>query len=320
MWLLFIPAALGAVTVLACSAPEDRKLARPEVARATAFPQRDLLLEPLGLLRVRYVDVGPSSGEPDATILLIPGHTSRIEEYEGLIPILADRFRVLAMDFPGSGYAEKPEREYDLAFYEDAAIALLDGLGVQRAHLAGGSLGGNLVLRLAHRFPERFERLAAWAPGSAWEASPGTAWVLRQVASYPLFWPIVRVQSTYWYGEGWSGREAALEDTFAYYDEVMSPGFVDMYFGMAADQVERSLFDLAGTIGQPVWLGWGDQDDGADMGDGVARLHALLPHSELRVYPGARHSLAAEVPKDLGADIRDFFLRPQADLPWASGR
>jgi hypothetical protein len=85
----------------------------------------------------------------------------------------------------------------------------------------------------------------------------------------------VWVQSRYWYGKEWPGREAALADTFAYYREVMGPGFVRMYFEMAADQVERSLFPIAPAIHQPVWLGWGDQDDGADMGAGVAKLAEL---------------------------------------------
>jgi 2-hydroxy-6-oxonona-2,4-dienedioate hydrolase len=301
------PGALAtALLALACGAPADPGRTRPVAVAATPLPQADLALSALGGLRVRYVDVGPT--RPDAAglpLLLIPGHTSRIEEYDGLVPRLAAGRRVLVFDFPGSGYSDKPERRYDLAFYEDAAIAFLDARGVGRAQLAGGSLGGNLVLRLGHRFPERFERLAPWAPASAWRARPWLARVIR-AGGYALFWPSVRIQSRYWYSDDWPGREAALADTFAYYDEVMSPGFVAMYFGMAADQVARSLFDLAGEIHQPVWLGWGDRDHGANMGEGVARLHALLPASTLHVFRGARHSLAAEIPDALARELVAF--------------
>ena len=304
--------ALGLVlglVVVGCPAPEGRGPTRPIAAPATPFAQRDVeLLD----ARVRFIDEGPR-GAP--VLVLIPGHTSRIEEYDGLVPALSRRHRVLVLDFPGSGYAEKPEREYTLAYYEDVVVALLDELQLERAHLAGGSLGGNLVLRLAHRFPERFERLAAWAPGSAWEARPRVAALLRAIASYAAFRPIVWIQSRYWYDESFAGRDAALAATFGYYDEVMSPGFVRMYFGMAADQVERSLFPLAPEISHEVWLGWGDRDHGADMGAGVARLHELLPRSELRVFPDARHSLAAEVPEELAAAIEEFLTRPAEALP-----
>jgi pimeloyl-ACP methyl ester carboxylesterase len=263
-------------------------------------------------VRVRYIEEGP---EDAPVVLLIPGHTSRIEEYDGLVPTLSRRHRVLVLDFPGSGYAEKPDRRYDLAYYEDVALAFLDALGAERAHLAGGSLGGNLVLRLAHRAPDRFDRLAPRAPASAWEASPCVAVVMEGLASYAAFRPIVWIQSRFWYDESFAGREQALEGTWVYYDEVMSPGFVRMYFGMAADQVARSLFPIAPEIDHPVWLGWGDRDHGANMGEGVARLHELLPRSELRVFPGAGHALATEVPQELAAELEDFLTRPADELP-----
>jgi pimeloyl-ACP methyl ester carboxylesterase len=88
-----------------------------------------------------------------------------------------------------------------------------------------------------------------------------------------------------------------------------------MYFGMAADQVEHGLFPLAPEIEHPVWLGWGDRDHGANMGEGVARLHELLPHSELVVFPGAGHALATEVPEALVAEIDAFLRRPAEALP-----
>ena len=310
--------ALGLWALAACSSPPDAGRTRPEAVRTTPFEQRDATV--LGL-RIRYIDVGPEdpgvTRESAPALLLIPGHTSRIEEYDGLVPVLARRHRVVVLDYPGSGFAEKPDREYSLRLYEDVSTGLLDALGIDRAHLAGGSLGGNLVLRLAQRHPERFERLAPWAPGSAWPPQPRVGRAMRALRGYALFWPTVWIQSRYWYGKEWPGRDAALADTFAYYREVMGPGFVRMYFEMAADQVERTLFTMAPEIRHPVWLGWGDQDHGANMGAGVAKLAALLPRCELRVFPGARHSLAAEVPGELAAAIEEFLTRPEADLPRA---
>lgn len=297
---------------LACTRAADPPPSRPLAVRTTPFAQHDATV--LGL-RVRYVDEGPR--EPrrrGGVILLIPGHTSRIEEYDGLVPALSRHHRVLVLDYPGSGYADKPDREYGLRLYEDVTLAFLDALGVERAMLAGGSLGGNLVLRLGWRTPERFPRLVAWAPGSAWQARPRLAKLVRAVGGRALFWPTVWIQSRFWYRSDWAGRDAALADTFAYYREVMGPGFVRMYWGMAADQVEQSLFPLAPEIQQPTLLLWGDQDDGANMGAGVARLHQLLPHDELHVFAGARHSLAAEIPDALAEAIDEFLSRPEALL------
>lgn len=304
---------VSGIVVAGCGAPPGPGPTRPAAVPSTPFEQRDVHVHGL---RLRYIDVGPTSGKAAAeTVVLIPGHTSRVEEYDELVPTLSRDRRVLVLDFPGSGYSDKPEREYHLAFYEDTLIGFLDAMGVGRANLAGGSQGGNLVLRLGHRFPERFPRLVAWAPGSAWDAHPWVASLTRAVTSYALFWPIVKIQSRYWYSDDLPIKDELLKRTFAYYDEVMCPGFVQMYFGMAADQVGRTLFGIAPSIKQPTLLAWGDRDNGANMGDGVARLHQLLPNNELLVFPGARHSLAAEVPAPLAAAIEEFLDRPAADLP-----
>lgn len=266
-------------------------------------------------LRLRYLDVGPTGAAAGAgageglPLVVIPGHTARIEGFDAMVPILADHHRVLVVDLPGSGESDKPDRRYDLTFYEDVIVAFLDQLGIDRAVPVGGSLGGNLVLRLGHRFPERFPVLTLWAPGGAWKAKPWLAALIRRTCGRRLFWPSVRIQSRFWYADDFPGRRRELDETFAYYRRVLSPGFVAMYWGIAADQIGQSLFDLAPEITQPSLLLWGDQDHGAGMGTGVARLHELMPGNELVVLPGRRHSLEAEAPDQLGAQIVRFVDR-----------
>src|ERR1700689_421816 len=127
---------------------------RPIRVRATKHEQRDATV--LGSVRLRYIDVRPSGegSESGPPLVLLHGMASRIEEYEEIVDHLRARRRILVMDLPGNGYSDKPARPYTLAFLEDAVLGLLDHLDVSEADLAGGSLGGNLVLRLGHRAPE----------------------------------------------------------------------------------------------------------------------------------------------------------------------
>ena len=262
-------------------------------------------------LRLEVLDTGPDSESPHPAplpLLVIPGHTARIEGFDDMIPSLAARHRVIVVDLPGSGESDKPDRRYDLAFYEDTLIGVLEHLGIEQAIPVGGSLGGNLVVRLGHRFPERFPMLVLWAPGGAWTARPWLAAVTERLGRR-AFWPSVRVQSRFWYERDFPGRQRALDDTFAYYRRVMCPGFVAMYWGIAADQIRHSLFDIAPAIAQPTLLMWGDRDHGAGMGAGVRRLHDLLPNSELVVFEGARHSLETEIPERLAATLLEFLDR-----------
>jgi 2-hydroxy-6-oxonona-2,4-dienedioate hydrolase len=214
------------------------------------------------------------------------------------------------MDLPGNGYSDKPDRPYTLAFLEDAVLALLDQLRLKDADLTGGSLGGNLVLRLAHRAPGQFRRLALWAPGGAWEPMPalGALTSLWARAGTTFFWPSVWVQSRFWYHPGWAGRERALAESFELFREIHGPAFVRMYFELAHEQLVTSLFPIAPAISQPTLLLWGDQDNALAMGEGVKRLSTLLPNARLHVFHDVRHALAAEVPDAL-ATVIDAFLR-----------
>jgi pimeloyl-ACP methyl ester carboxylesterase len=281
---------------------------RPLRVRATRFPQRDIEVHGL---RLRYVDVSPREDAGTLPLLMVHGLSSRIEEYDAMAEALSRRHRVLVVDLPGSGYSDKPDRPYSLRFFEDTLLGFLDAVGVEKAHLAGGSLGGNLVLRLGHREPERFPRLAAWAPAGAWEPLKGLARIARAVSSRFLFWPVIWGQSHFWYEPTWPGRTAAIREAFDHYREVICRGFVRMYWEIAAEQVEKSLFPAAPQIFQPTLIAWGDRDHGLGMGAGVARLCKLMPRAELKVFRGARHSLAAEVPEQLASSVDEFISRPR---------
>jgi 2-hydroxy-6-oxonona-2,4-dienedioate hydrolase len=281
--------------------------ARPLRVRATKHEQRDATV--LGDLRLRYVDVRPAAdhGPP---VVMLHGIASRIEEYEELIDRLRARRRVIVMDLPGNGYSDKPARPYTLTFLEDAVLGLLDGLAVDYADLAGGSLGGNLVLRLAHRSPQRFRRLVPWAPAGAWEPMRlfGFLHALSLRAGSRFFWPAVWVQSRFWYRSTWSGRQRALMEAFQHYREIHGPSFVRMYFELCREQITTSLFPIAPAILQPTRLVWGDQDHALGMGRGVKRLARLLPRASLRIVSGARHSLATEAPEELAAEVDGFLV------------
>jgi 2-hydroxy-6-oxonona-2,4-dienedioate hydrolase/4,5:9,10-diseco-3-hydroxy-5,9,17-trioxoandrosta-1(10),2-diene-4-oate hydrolase len=108
------------------------------------------------------------AGAGDPVVLLHgggPGATG-VSNYSRNIDVLADRFRVIVPDLPGYGQSSKgidhADPFGDLAF---AVRGLLDGLGVEKAHLIGNSYGGAAALRLALDRPDRVDRLILMGPG-----------------------------------------------------------------------------------------------------------------------------------------------------------
>ncbi|HTX09642.1 MAG TPA: alpha/beta hydrolase [Solirubrobacteraceae bacterium] len=71
------------------------------------------------------------------------------------IPHFRDRYRVLALDFPGFGKSDSDRSDYDVHEYPAAILAVLDDAGVDQAVLVGQSLGSPPSLRVAASHPER---------------------------------------------------------------------------------------------------------------------------------------------------------------------
>jgi 2-hydroxy-6-oxonona-2,4-dienedioate hydrolase len=78
--------------------------------------------------------------------------------YGSNLSAFADRFRTLVLDLPGFGRSYDPEENPTLHGPE-AVMALLDGIGIERAAIIGNSLGGGIAARVAATHPERVSRL-----------------------------------------------------------------------------------------------------------------------------------------------------------------
>ena len=129
-------------------------------------------LEALGTT-IHYHDVG--EGEP---IIFLhswgPGCTSWITWHK-VLPAFAKHFRCIAMDLPN--YAKTGPVVYEVKgsvhrFQADMAIALMDALGIERAHIVGNSQGGQTAMEFAYMHPDRINKLV-WGDGHL-NAGPGS--------------------------------------------------------------------------------------------------------------------------------------------------
>lgn len=100
---------------------------------------------------IRFFD----RGEGGTPLLLIHGFGGDLNNWLFNHEALAAGRRVIALDLPGHGESGKTLKSGDLDELSRAALALLDHLDIQRAHLAGHSMGGAVSLNLARLAPER---------------------------------------------------------------------------------------------------------------------------------------------------------------------
>lgn len=100
--------------------------------------------------RVRYVDQG--EGEP---LVLLHSNGCSHHEFDPALPLLARHFRCIAWDMPGHGDSDRPTGHLSVMDYADAVLALMDGLGIDDAHVCGASIGGMVCVALGARAPQR---------------------------------------------------------------------------------------------------------------------------------------------------------------------
>jgi pimeloyl-ACP methyl ester carboxylesterase len=144
----------------------------PDPAAAPAVAYRNVEIDGV---RVFYREAGPTDAP---TLLLLHGFPSSSHMYRDLIPGLADRYHLVAPDYPGFGYSDFPDPS-GFAYTFDAYARLIDRfvqrLGLERHALYIQDYGAPIGLRLALLAPDRVSALIV-QNGNAYEEGLSADW------------------------------------------------------------------------------------------------------------------------------------------------
>lgn len=147
------------------------------VSGMTGFEHR---FETVNGTRLHYVIGGKADGD---TIMLLAGYPESWYAWRKIMPILAERYRVIAPDLPGQGDSDRPIDGYDTQTLAVMAHALLQQLGIFRYALAAHDIGAWVAYPYAMLFGDEIKCLAlldAGIPGitlpEALPIAPDRAW------------------------------------------------------------------------------------------------------------------------------------------------
>lgn len=106
---------------------------------------------------LRIVERGATDPDPNLPlVVLIHGLASNARMWDGVAAALAtQKVRTIAVDLRGHGRSDRPDHGYDFATVGGDVCRMLDAFDVDRAVMVGQSWGGNVVVDMAHRYPER---------------------------------------------------------------------------------------------------------------------------------------------------------------------
>jgi pimeloyl-ACP methyl ester carboxylesterase len=137
------------------------------------FPVKKVLNNPF----ISYID----TGKGEHTLVLVHGLASNAGFWRYNIGELAKYYRVIAVDLPGYGKSQKDAYAYNMSFYAAQVKRLVDELKINKFIYIGHSMGGQVGITFALKYPERLEKLVLASPAGFEEFQKGEGDWLRSV-------------------------------------------------------------------------------------------------------------------------------------------
>lgn len=265
-------------------------------------------------MRLHYLEAG--AGEP---VLLLHGWPTSSFLWRNVMPAIAARNRVIALDLPGFGRSDKPlDASYSFRFYAKVLDGVCDGLGLARLRLVVHDLGGPIGLYWACRHPDRVAALGLL--NTIVYAAPSWAVMLFVGASYL---PGVRgllvspsgLRFAMWLGihdrskltdEVVRGVQAPFET-----DEARQ-ALLKAAHGLHPNgmkEIERALPSLR----VPVRVIYGENDwILPDVAQTMRRVARDLPQAQVTALPGCGHFLQEDRPEQIGDLLAEFLARAES--------
>jgi pimeloyl-ACP methyl ester carboxylesterase len=234
-------------------------------------------------------------GEP---LVLIMGLGADATAWEPHVEAYATRYRCFAVDNRGAGRSPKPAGPYSTAAMADDYAALIAGLDAGPVRVAGISMGGAVAQELALRHPQLVDRLvlvSSWARCDEYAKEVFRHFArMRSVASAEDFAQLL--QLWIWTPEHLGAHIEELRDVRS--EPATMPRHA--FDAQCAACIGHDTVERLAQIGVPALITAGDRDIFTPLAF-AQELHAGIPGSELKVFPGTGHAHHWEVLDEFNA-------------------
>ena len=243
-------------------------------------------------LKIEYTEQG--SGAP---ILLLHGWGSSKEVFAGIMNTLADRYRLVAPDFPGCGASDTMKTPWTLEDYSSFVLKFMETLDLRDPVLIGHSNGGRISMNLAAKgmvSPPKIVLLdaAGLIPKKSF----------KQKFRAKSFKAIKRVLTL----PGLKNHTAGLlSKARAHYGSADYNAAPEVLRNTLVSLVNTDLRDILPNISCPTLLIWGENDTDTPLSDAKI-IESAIPDAGLCVIKGAGHFAFLQDPYQTAAILNSF--------------
>ena len=255
-----------------------------------------------------------ATGEGPLDVIFAPGTMSHLDmDWENpQRAMFFERFskfcRLVRFDKRGTGLSDRPTKMATLEERTDDIRAVMDAVGIQRAHVFGVSEGGSMACMFAAMYPERTQSLIIWGAQAKWLNTPDHPWG-QTAAEYQEMirairddWPTVDYVVGPGAGLGKDADPALIEAVLRYMRAAASPSAVRAYEEMNALIDTRPILPaikaptlVMNRVGDPCAI------------VGAARdMASRIPGAIFKEYPGNSHRIMLDDMDIILSDIQEF--------------
>lgn len=288
--------------------------------RPLTQPKVELRHAQVGDVKVFYREAG---NPHHPTVLLLHGFPSSSHMFRNLIPILADRYHVVAPDLPGFGFTEAPARgtfEYSFDNLAKVIADFADAVGLKRYAIYVFDYGAPVGYRLALSRPEKITAIIS-QNGNAYEEGLSDAW-----APVQKYWrsptqenrdairSLLTLEGTKWqYVHGVADESKVSPEAYWLdYALLSRPGNdeiqLDLFLNYASNVALYPTFHAYFSQHRPPFLAvWGKHDP-FFLPPGAEAFKRDNPNAEVHFFDTGHFALETHA-EDIGAQIVDFLDR-----------
>lgn len=268
---------------------------------------------------LRYHEAG--EGPP---LLMLHGSgpgVSGWRNYGANLPAFAEHFRCLVLEFPGYGVSDDVG-EHPMMAAGPAVLRFLDGMGLDRVHVMGNSLGGAIAAQLAISKPERFRRLVSVGGigTNIFSPFPGEGIrLLTEFAEDPTREKLVRWLHSMVYDpavvtdemveQRWelASDPEAIENMRRMY----GAGMLEARMKYEAESGKPPWWSNLNQLKVPTLLTWGRDDRVSPMDMALLPMRQV-PDIEVHIFPKCGHWAMLEAKEAFEATVLAFLRREDA--------
>jgi pimeloyl-ACP methyl ester carboxylesterase len=251
------------------------------------------------------------TGEP---LILIPYLTADHACYAFQVAEYAKHFRCVSIDPRGAGESDKPAGDYSTELFADDVAAFMHAMGIERAHVAGLSLGAAVGMWLAAKYPARVQSLSAHSPWTRTDPFVRTivqGWqVLAKALGSVQEMVVLGIFPWCFTPELYSAKPEYIE-SLATFVRSRPPQPVDAFIQQSEAVIRHDVESQVGRIAVPTLLTFGRHDALTSVRF-ADPIKAKVPHVETLIFEDCAHAALYQSVEEFNQKTLAFLQRHAA--------